>query len=88
MHFINFNPEWIGYMAAILTTLAYVPQAQKVFREKQTKAISLGMYIMISGGIFLWLVYGLVIGSPSLVLANGITLVLALGILWMKIKHG
>ena len=82
------NPEIIGYIAAILTTAAYIPQTIKVFREKNTKSLSLGMYLMISSGIAMWLIYGVIIESPSLIFANAITLVMAGSILFMKIKHG
>lgn len=82
------NPEIIGGIAAILTTAAYIPQSIKVFREKNTKSLSLGMYILITTGIATWVIYGLMIESPSLILANGITFVLALSILLMKIRHG
>lgn len=82
------NPEWIGYIAAFLTTAAYVPQFRKAFIEKRTQNLSLGMYLMITTGIALWFVYGVMLESPSLMLANGITFVLALGILVMKLKHG
>ena len=82
------NPETIGYLAAFFTTAAYIPQAIKVFREKHTTSISVAMYCLISTGIALWFTYGVMIGSPSLLIANGITFVLAVGILIMKIKHG
>ncbi len=82
------NPEIIGGIAAILTTAAYIPQSIKLFREKNTKSLSLGMYILITSGIATWVIYGLMIESPSLILANGITFVLALSILLMKIRHG
>lgn len=82
------NPEIIGGIAAILTTAAYIPQFIKVFREKDTKSLSLGMYSLITSGIFLWLIYGFMIESPSIIWANAITLVLATGILLMKIKNG
>lgn len=82
------NPEIIGYFAAIFTTFAYVPQTIKVFREKNTASLSLGMYLMINTGIALWLVYGLMIGSPSLIIANGVTLLLSMPILIMKMRHG
>lgn len=82
------NPEWIGLLAAILTTAAYVPQTIKVLREKHTKSLSLGMYLMITAGIGLWFIYGVMLGSPSLMLANGITFLMALTILIMKIRHG
>ncbi len=82
------NPEIIGYIAAILTTAAYIPQTIKVFREKNTKSLSLGMYLMITSGIAMWLIYGIIIDSPSLILANAITLVMAGSILFMKVRHG
>lgn len=82
------NPEIIGGIAAFLTTAAYVPQSIKVFREKNTKSLSLGMYIMVTTGLVTWTVYGLMIGSPSLVIANTITSALAASILFMKLRHG
>ena len=80
--------EWVGYMAGVLTTLAYIPQLIKVLREKHTTSLSLGMYLLISSGIGLWCVYGVMIGSPSLIIANGISFLMALFITLMKIKHG
>lgn len=82
------NPEIIGGIAAILTTAAYIPQSIKIFREKDTQSLSLGMYIMITAGIAMWLIYGIMIESISVTIANGVTLVLVCGILIMKIKHG
>jgi len=82
------NPEFIGTIAATLTTAAYIPQTIKVLREKHTKSISLGMYVMITLGIAMWLVYGLMIESPSLIIANGLTLAMSCMILFMKIKYG
>jgi MtN3 and saliva related transmembrane protein len=82
------NPEFIGMIAAILTTVSYIPQTIKVLRDKNTKGLSLGMYVMITGGIAMWLVYGVMIASTSLIIANTITFVMASVILFMKIKHG
>lgn len=82
------NPEIVGGIAAILTTAAYVPQFIKVFREKNTRGLSLGMYILITSGLAVWLIYGLMIDSPSVIIANAVTLVLAAGILFMKIRNG
>src|SRR5271167_1876576 len=87
-HSFLMNPEWIGYAAAVLTTAAYVPQAAKVFKEKHTRSLSLITYLFITTGIALWFFYGLLIESPSLILANGVSFLLTLGILLMKIKHG
>ena len=85
---MEFNPEWLGIPAAILTTAAYVPQAIKVIRTKHTQSISLMMYCCMTAGIFCWFLYGVALESPSLILANGITCLLAALILVMKIKHG
>jgi MtN3 and saliva related transmembrane protein len=85
---MSIDPEIFGGIAAVLTTLAYVPQMIKVLRDKNTKSISLGMYSMITLGIACWLVYGIMLESPSLILANGLTLGMAIIILIMKIKHG
>ncbi len=82
------NPEWIGLLAAILTTAAYVPQTVKVLRERNTKSLSLGMYALITTGIGLWFIYGVMLESPSLMLANGLTFLMALTILIMKLRCG
>ena len=80
--------NWVGSIAAVLTTVAFVPQALKVIREKQTGGISLVMYLLFTLGVALWFVFGLLIGSYPVTLANGTTLVLASVILAMKIRYG
>jgi MtN3 and saliva related transmembrane protein len=82
------NPEIIGFLAAFLTTAAYVPQMVKVLRHRQTAHLSLGMYSLITLGIGFWFLYGVMIESPSVMLANGITFIMAAIILTMKIRHG
>jgi len=78
--------EFIGYVAACLTTLSFVPQAWHTFSTRDVRGISLGMYSAFTVGIALWLVYGLLLGAWPIVLANGITLVLAMAILAMKLR--
>lgn len=78
--------EAIGLTAAFCTTFAFLPQVIQVYRTRVTQGISLGMYIIFSIGVFLWLVYGFLIESPSLIIANSITLILALSVLVMKIR--
>ena len=78
--------EFIGYVAACLTTLSFVPQAWHTFSTRDVRGISLGMYSAFTVGIALWLVYGLLLGAWPIVLANGITLVLAVAILVMKLR--
>jgi MtN3 and saliva related transmembrane protein len=80
--------EIIGTIAAVLTTVSFVPQVVKVLRERQTAGISLGMYALFTIGVTLWMIYGLLIHSPPVWLANGITLVLASVVLATKIRLG
>lgn len=80
--------DWIGYLAASLTTLSFVPQAWLTFRTRNVSGISLGMYSAFTAGIALWLVYGLVLNSWPIVVANTITLGLAIAILAMKLVYG
>ena len=82
------NLEWIGYMAATLTTLSFVPQAVKTIRSRDTRGISLGMYVVFTIGIVAWFVYGLVLGSWPMILANAVTFLLAATILALKLRHG
>ncbi|MDD9953663.1 MAG: SemiSWEET transporter [Candidatus Woesearchaeota archaeon] len=80
--------ELIGFTAGFCTTLAFVPQVLKTVRTKSTKDISLGMFSLTTLGVFLWLVYGVLIGSYPVILANIVTLILAATILVCKIRYG
>ncbi|MCZ8185520.1 MAG: SemiSWEET transporter [Beijerinckiaceae bacterium] len=80
--------ELIGGVAAVITTLCWVPQAIKVIRTRDTRSLSLVMYLMLAAGIVLWLVYGLLILSWPLIGANLVTLVLVGIILGMKLRFG
>jgi MtN3 and saliva related transmembrane protein len=80
--------SWIGVVAAVLTTVSFLPQALKAIRARDTRAISLGMYALFTAGVALWLVYGILIGSAPVAVSNGITLVLSGVILAMKIRFG
>jgi len=75
----------IGYPAALLTTLAFVPQAWQSWQTRDLSGISLPMYAMFTAGVALWLAYGLAIGSMPVIVANAITLLLASMVLWLKI---
>ena len=76
-----------GYVAATLTTAAFVPQAWLTFRSRDVSGISLGMYSLFTLGIVLWLGYGLMLRAWPIVIANSITLILAATILTMKEKR-
>ena len=80
--------EWAGYLAAVMTTLAFVPQAAKTIRTKDTRSISLGMYVVFTIGIGFWLVYGIALDSMPMILSNIVTFLLSATILVMKLKHG
>ena len=80
--------EWVGLVAGLLTTLAFVPQVQRTWRMGQARDFSLPMLVMFVTGVALWLVYGVFLGSSSVVLANAVTLVLAGYILVIKVRHG
>jgi MtN3 and saliva related transmembrane protein len=80
--------ELFGYLAATLTTVSFVPQVIQVWRTKHTKDISLGMYSIFTVGIAVWLVYGILLGSMPIIIANCVTLILAGSVLAMKLKYG
>ena len=77
----------VGLAAATCTTLAFLPQAIKVIRTKQTKDLSLVMYSVFTLGVFLWLMYGILVEDAPLIIANIITFILAATILIMKIRY-
>ena len=79
--------ELVGYGAAFLTTLSFVPQAWLTFRTRDVRGISLGMYSVFTVGVALWLLYGLMMGAWPIVVANAVTLVLASAILVMKLRY-
>jgi MtN3 and saliva related transmembrane protein len=78
----------VSGVAAILTTAAFVPQALHIIRHKETRAISLFMYVSFASGVALWLLFGAMIGNWPIVASNAITLVLALAIIAMKLRYG
>lgn len=82
MHFTN----TIGLIAGTLTTAAFFPQVLKIWKSRSAADISLGMFVLFSVGVLLWVIYGFSIGSLPVVLANSITLVLSLAIVVFKIR--
>ena len=79
---------FIGLAAACCTTIAFLPQVLQTWRTRSTKDISLAMFLVFTTGIFLWLVYGLILRDIPLIAANGITFVLSSTILFFKLRHG
>ncbi|MFA5529298.1 MAG: SemiSWEET transporter [Thiohalomonadaceae bacterium] len=76
----------LGLVAGSLTTLAFVPQVVKTLRTRSAEDISTFMFLLFSAGVFLWLLYGIALGALPVILANGITLVLALVVLLLKFR--
>ena len=86
MEFLSEHIELIGYSAAFLTTIAFLPQAIQSWRTRDLSGISLGMYSLFTVGVGLWLIYGWIIEKWPLILANALTFALALSILIIKIR--
>jgi MtN3 and saliva related transmembrane protein len=87
MTFQVLGVELIGYCAAFLTTIAFLPQAVQSWRSRDLSGVSLGMYSLFTVGVGLWLVYGIIIEKLPLILANALTFALALSILLLKWHH-
>lgn len=77
----------LGLVAGTLTTIAFVPQVVKTWRTRSTQDISLWMFALFSFGVLLWLFYGITIGAWPVIIANIVTLVLALVILYLKLRY-
>ena len=78
----------VGLVAATCTTIAFFPQILQVYHTKQTRDLSLPTFIFLTTGIFIWLIYGILLGSLPIILANSIALIGCLYIVIMKIKQG
>ncbi|MDP2827816.1 MAG: SemiSWEET transporter [Sulfuricellaceae bacterium] len=79
--------DFIGYPAAILTTVAFLPQAWQSWKTRDLSGISLPMYSLFTLGVGLWLVYGVLKEDFPIIAANTITLILASTILWLKLTE-
>lgn len=80
------HADALGAVAGVLTTAAFVPQVLKTWKSRSAGDVSFAMFFIFSIGVLLWLVYGILIGATPIVVANAITLVLAVAILAMKIR--
>jgi MtN3 and saliva related transmembrane protein len=80
-------PEMIGYLAACLTTLSFLPQAIMTIKTKDTDSLSMGMYSMFTAGVLLWLMYGIFKQDNAIIFANAVTFLLAATILGFKIYN-
>ena len=84
---MSFNPEFVGYLAAVLTTISFLPQAFLTLKTRDTQGVSLGMYSLFTLGVMLWLIYGVFLHNTTIIAANSVTLILALSILAVKIHN-
>ena len=84
-HFMS--QQLIGYTAALLTTVSFLPQALLTLKTRNTTSLSLGMYGLFTAGVFLWLIYGIIIEDKAIIFANAITLILAVSILSVKLYN-
>ncbi|MGB9621396.1 MAG: SemiSWEET family sugar transporter [Brevinematia bacterium] len=83
----KFFVEILGIIAGTLTTTSFVPQLVKILKTKSAKDLSLGMFLIFTLGILLWLIYGILTITLAIIIANSITFVIALTILILKIKY-
>ena len=82
----NFWFEAVGLIAACLTTSSFLPQALRIWRTRSARDVSLAMYVMMTAGNALWLIYGALIGSISMVFANATCLLMVVSVLALKIR--
>lgn len=80
--------DLLGYVAAMLTSGSFAPQAVKTIRSRDTRAISFWMYVIFTTGVAFWLAYGVALKSLPIIFANAVTFVLAATILALKMRHG
>ncbi len=83
-----FLVETIGSLGATLTTFCWLPQALKIIRDRDTRAISLPAHVAFASGVGLWLVYGIALGNWPLIASNAVTLAFMTVILALKLRHG
>lgn len=77
----------LGFSAATFTTIAFVPQLMRTWQTKSAKDVSLEMLVCFCFGVFLWMIYGMILNQAPIIIANAITLVFNLMILYCKLKY-
>jgi MtN3 and saliva related transmembrane protein len=77
----------LGFAAGTLTTVSFIPQVHKVWRTKRGGDLSWGMLLVFSGGVILWLAYGLLLRAAPIIVANAVTLALLIALITMKIQY-
>jgi len=84
---MSFDISLIGYVAGFCTAIAQFPQAYKVIKTGETESISLGMYLIMTLGIFFWFAYGILIPDLPMILANGVCLIPSVYILFITVRN-
>lgn len=84
--FMDFQ-TFLGLAAGTLTTASFIPQVVRTVRTKDTRSLSLGMYAVFVIGVALWIVYGIIVRKPPVIIANSLTLLLAFVVLLYKIRY-
>lgn len=79
--------DGVGYAAAALTTVSFLPQVLRSWRTRDMSGVSLGMYSLFTLGVALWLMYGVLLDAWPIIIANAITLGLAGVVLYFKLHH-
>jgi MtN3 and saliva related transmembrane protein len=79
------SPDWLGYLAAVLTTIAFLPQLIKTWRTKSADDLSLAWLTTFSSGVFCWMLFGMAVRSMPIIVANGVTLALAVALAFLKV---
>ncbi|VVC02303.1 PQ loop repeat protein [uncultured archaeon] len=82
------NIDLLGYVAGILVVISLLPQVLKSWKTKSTKDISLSRYVIYIAGLVLWIIYALTISNGPVALMNSVGLLLALCVLFLKLKYG
>jgi MtN3 and saliva related transmembrane protein len=77
----------IGLIAALFTTVSFLPQLTKVYKTKSTKDISTGMFTLFGVGVLLWFVYGVFVNDLPIIVANSLAFIQAAVILFFKAKY-
>ena len=79
--------DLIGFFAATLTTVAYLPQLVRIIKTRSAKDVSLVMYLVMLTGVVMWLVYGINLGSLPIIMANAVTTLFVLTIIVCKLRY-
>lgn len=78
---------FIGYLAGILTTIAFIPQVSRAWKLRETRDISLLMLVLFAAGVLLWTLYGFAVSAPPIIAANMVTFLLILVLMGLKMKY-